>query len=68
MDASRGDVSAELVTEVANWAHPSWSRDGRHITACRDNALFIVDSQEGGDKPIQMFHAKGNWVSPCWAR
>lgn len=68
MDASRGDVSAELVTEVANWAHPSWSRDGRHITACRDKALFIVDSQEGGDKPIQMFHAKGNWVSPCWAR
>lgn len=68
MDAAKGDASAELVTEAANWRHPSWSRDGRHLVANRDQALFIVDTAEGGDKPRPMFRANGNWVSPCWAK
>ena len=68
MDAAKGDSSAVLVTEAANWRHPSWSRDGRHLAAARDKALFLIDALEGGDKPRQMFHAAGNWVSPCWTR
>lgn len=68
MDVARGESSVELVTEAANWAHPSWSRDGRHIAASRDKALFLIDTAEGGDKPRQLFYANGNWVSPCWAK
>ena len=68
MDAAKGDASAELVTEAASWTHPSWSRDGRHIAASRDKAIFLIDTLEGGDKPRPMFHANGNWVSPCWAK
>ena len=68
MDAAKGDASSVLVTEAATWRHPSWSRDGRHLTAARDKALFLIDTTDGGDKPRQMFVASGNWVSPCWAR
>ena len=21
-----------------------------------------------GDAPVQMFHANGNWISPCWVK
>lgn len=68
MDAQKGDASARNVTESANWEHPSWSRDGRHLSASRDRALFLIDTFEDGDKPRQMFFANGNWVAPCWAR
>lgn len=65
MDPGAGEASARLVTEAANWEHPSWTRDARHIVANRDGALFVIDTLEGGDKPRQMFSAKGNWISPC---
>ena len=68
MDAQKGDASARFVTEAANWEHPSWSRDGRHLAANRDKALFLIDTFEDGDKPRQLFFANGNWVAPCWAR
>lgn len=68
MDASTGDSSVEYVTEAANWEHPSWSRDGRHLTASRDKAVFVIDTLKDGDKPRQMFLANGNWTSPCWAK
>ena len=68
MDPAKGDSGARTVTEAANWEHPSWSRDGRHLAASRDKALFLIDTLEGGDKPRQMFRASGNWMSPCWAR
>ena len=68
MDATQGDASARLVTEPAKWEHPSWSRDGRHLAANRDRAVFIIDTLEGGDKPVQMFSANGNWISPCWQK
>jgi len=68
MSATAGDGSAQYVTEPANWEHPSWSRDGRHLSANRDKAVFIVDTLPDGDKPVQMFHANGNWISPCWQR
>jgi len=68
MSATGGDASAELVTDVANWEHPSWSRDGRHLAANRDRAVFIIDTLQGGDKPVQVFSANGNWISPCWQK
>ncbi len=68
MDPATGDGGARVVAEPANWEHPSWSRNGRHLTASRDKALFLIDTLDGGDKPRQMFRANGNWVSPCWSR
>lgn len=68
MDAARGDASAEMVTDAAKWEHPSWSRDGRHLTASRDKAVFVIDTMKDGDKPKQMFMANGNWTAPCWTK
>ena len=68
MDPAAGESSARLVTDPGNWEHPSWSRNGRHLSASRDKALFIVDSQDGGDKPRQVFSANGNWITPSWRR
>ena len=68
MNPAEGDATAELVTEVSNWEHPSWSRDMRHLTANRDKALFVIDTLKDGDKPRQMFFANGNWISPSWMK
>ena len=71
MDPKVGEGSAKLVTSPGSWEHPGWSRDGRHLVAGRDKALFIVDSveaSEGGDEPRQMFRAAGNWITPSWIR
>jgi TolB protein len=68
LDPSSGDASARLITDPGNWEHPSWSKDGRHVVAGRDKALFVVDTAENGDKPRQMFHANGNWITPTWSR
>ena len=68
MNPADGDSSAELITEVSNWEHPSWSRDMRHIVANRDKAIFVIDSLKDGDKPRQMFYANGNWMSPSWIK
>ena len=68
MSPAEGDASAQLVTDAANWQHPSWSRDMRHVVADRDRALFVIDTVEGGDKPRQVFAANGNWISPSWVK
>lgn len=68
MDARAGDAKSVNVTDAARWEHPSWSRDGRHLAASRDKAIFIIDTLEGGDKPRQMFFANGNWTSPSWEK
>ena len=68
MSPNSGDASAKLVTEQATWEHPSWSRDGRHLVANRDKALFLIDTLEDGDKPRQLFTANGNWISPSWQK
>ena len=69
MDAVSGDAKAKLVTDVsASWQHPSWARDNRHVVASRDKALFVIDTEEGGDKPRQVFVANGNWISPSWVK
>ena len=68
MNPAEGDATSELVTKPANWEHPSWSRDMRHVTANRDKALFIIDTLKDGDEPRQIFSANGNWVSPTWVK
>ena len=68
MDPAKGESSARLVTEGGSWEHPSWAADGRHIVASRDNALFIIDTDPEGDKPMRLFHNQGNWMNPAWAR
>ena len=71
LDPKADDSTAKLVTSPGSWEHPVWSRDGRHLVAGRDKALFIVDSVEkekGGDEPRQMFRAAGNWITPSWIR
>ena len=68
MSPAMGDASAELVTDAANWEHPSWARDMRHVVANRDGALFVIDTVKDGDKPRQLFHANGNWISPSWVK
>ena len=71
MSPAEGDAKATLVTGPTNWEHPSWSRDMRNLTANRDGALFVIDTKMEGDKPnkpIQMFAANGNWISPTWSR
>ena len=71
MDPKVGDASAKLVTSPGSWEHPAWARDGRHVVAGRDKALFVVDTVEkekGGDEPRQMFKANGNWITPTLMR
>lgn len=68
MDPSSGDKGAKLVTKPGSWEHPSWARNGRHIVASRDNALFIVDTLEKGDEPRQVFLNQGKWITPSWQR
>ena len=68
MNPAEGDASATLVTEPGSWEHPSWSRDMRHLAASRDRALFVVDTLEGGDKPVQIRLANANWISPSWMK
>ncbi len=68
MDPMKGESTARLVSEGGSWEHPSWAADGRHIVASRDKALFIIDSDPEGDKPMRIFYNQGNWMNPAWAR
>lgn len=68
IDPEVGESSTRLVSDGRNWEHPSWARDGRHLVAGRDKALFILDTEEGGDKPRQVFHSNGNWINPSWSK
>ncbi len=64
-----GDRKPTLVGKPGTWEHPSWARDGRHVIAGRDKALFIVDTTDpadGGDEPKRLFRNAGNWITPCW--
>ena len=68
LEPAEGDGSARLVTTPGSWEHPSWSRDMRHLTAGRDKALFVVDTVDGGDAPVQLFFNAGTWITPSWAK
>jgi len=69
-DAVRGESTSAVVTEPGTWEHPSWTRDGRHLVASRDKALFLVDTvpYPEGDKPRQIFRNGGNWINPTCSR
>lgn len=71
IDPKADDKSAVIVTEPGSWEHPSWSRDGRHVVAGRDSAIFVVDTfdrDHGGTEPMQLFRANGVWITPSWSR
>lgn len=71
LDPKVGDKTAQLVCEPGNWEHPSWSRNGRHVIAGRDKALFIVDTtskEGGGDAPRRLFDSDGIWITPSWRK
>ena len=63
-----GDKSARLVTQPGAWEHPTWTRDGRHLIAERDGALFLVDTAEQGDEPRRLFTVKGRCITPAISR
>jgi TolB protein len=65
---SQGEASAKQVVEAGSWENPSWAANGRHIIASRDKALFIIDTDLDGDKPVRLFYNKGNWMNPSWSR
>jgi hypothetical protein len=65
---SQGEASAKQVVEAGSWENPSWAANGRHIIASRDKALFIIDTDPDGDKPVRLFYNKGNWMNPSWSR
>ena len=68
LDLAEGEGAARLVGEGGSWSHPSWSRDGRHVVASRDKAVFSVDTLPDGDRPQQIFLNKGKWITPAWNR
>ena len=68
MSPADGDKSARLVTKPGAWEHPSWTRDGRHLVAERDGALFLVDTAEQGDEPVMLFTVKGRCITPSIIR
>ena len=65
---SGGEAASREVTGSGSWEHPSWAVDSRHLVASRDKALFIVDTDPDGDKPVQIFHNQGNWMNPAFSR
>ncbi|MGN0854102.1 MAG: hypothetical protein ACI4R9_01130 [Kiritimatiellia bacterium] len=69
ISSAEGDRCAQLVGEPGNWEHPSWSRDGRHVVAGCDKALWVVDTAaENADGPVRLFTNAGNWITPSWSR
>ncbi len=71
IDMDGTDRTPKLVGEPGTWEHPSWARDGRHVAACRDGALFVVDTtppEKGGEPPKQLFRNPGKWITPTWRR
>jgi TolB protein len=67
-DPAKGEASAQAVSAPGSWENPSWAANGRHIVASRDKALFIIDTDPEGDKPVCIFYNKGNWMNPSWSR
>ena len=66
---AEGDRAAQLVGRPGGWEHPSWSRDGRHVVAGCDRALWIVDTlAQDPDDPVRLFGNAGNWITPCWSK
>ena len=67
-DSRGGEASARMVTQPGTWQDPSWAADGRHLVASRDNSIFLIDTELDGDKPVQLFYNKGNWMNPAFSK
>ena len=63
-----GEATARMVTSPGTWQDPTWAADSRHIIAARDKALFLVDADPDGDKPVQLFYNKGSWMNPALSK
>ena len=69
MSPAEGDKTARLVTRPGNWEHPTWARDMRHLIAECDGKLYLVDTAEDGDEPVQLFSIpSGKCITPSWQR
>ena len=69
VSSADGDRNAQLVGKPGNWEHPSWARDGRHVVAGSDKALWVVDTAaENEDAPVRLFANAGNWITPSWSK
>lgn len=68
LEPSESDANAMLIGNAGNWEHPSWAADARHVVAENSGRLFVIDTLPDGDKPRQMFEAKGTWINPSWRR
>ncbi len=68
IDPSEGDRTARLVTKPGNWEHPTWAPDGRHLAAESDGVLYLIDTEEGGDAPRQLFKLPGRVITPSWSK
>lgn len=69
IDPAKGEKSCQLIAKPGSWEHPSWSKNGRHLVASRDRAMFIVDTApDYPEEPKQLFFNSGDWVNPCWAK
>ncbi len=68
IEPAKGDREARLVTSPGNWEHPTWARDGRHIVAESDGVLYLIDTEEGGDAPRQLFKIAGRAITPSWSK
>lgn len=68
MNPAEGDKSARLVAGPGRWEHPSWAPDRRHVVAECDGVLYLIDTDEGADKPIKLFTIPGKCITPTWKR
>jgi len=65
VDPRAGESSCELITPVADYEHPSWAPDGRHIVCSSRSSLYILDTL--GDPAVRLINIAGNWMSPDWS-
>lgn len=68
INPAEGDKEARLVTDGGRWEHPSWAPDRRHLVAERDGVLYLIDTDENGDKPVRLFTIPGKCITPTWSR
>lgn len=65
IDPRAGEGSCELVTSAADYEHPSWAPDGRHVVCSSRSTLYILDTL--GDPAVRLINMAGNWMSPDWS-
>ena len=73
-EAATKELRARVRAVLANMARflagdtENIGQDEQERLEMGDNALFIIDTDPEGDKPVRLFHNQGNWMNPAWAR